>query len=187
MSATQPVPWTTGTFGGTSIVQGGLTVGRVDNIGGTNYLLVGTTTQSPTPANSRSWFTRWPTRSARAAAIEFPTLNGSIPYQFISDMIVEGNTVLVTTAGYSFFFGFEFDDQFGTVLSIDVSNPAAPRLVGCALQQPGPVGWGRYHPVRGGDRQQPDRVHRQLHKHGRQHAGRRGAGLGGRLLEPGCP
>ena len=170
-----------GTFGGTSIVQGGLTVGRVDNIGGTNYLLVGTTTNLN--ANQFTLLV-YSLANPLSPALVSTTV---IPYEFISDMLVEGNTVLVTTAGYIYsgLGGFRRSIRHGAVHRRE--QPGRAHAGGCALQQPEPAERRRYHPVRGGDRQQPDRVHRQLHKHGRQHAGRRGACLGGRLLEPGCP
>ena len=53
-----------GTFGTGQIVNGGYTVGRVDTIGGTQYLLVGTTVSGIVGGSarpSRSWSTRWPT------------------------------------------------------------------------------------------------------------------------------
>ena len=125
-----------GTFGGTSIVQGGLTVGRVDNIEGTNYLLVGTTTNLN--ANQFTLLV-YSLANPLSPALVSTTV---MPYQFISDMIVEGNTVLVTTAGYSLFFGSIFVDQFGTVLSIDVSNPAAPTLADVLYNNRGPAGGG---------------------------------------------
>ena len=40
------VPVDMGMFGQNDIVKGGLTVGRVDSIGGADYLIVGTTTQN---------------------------------------------------------------------------------------------------------------------------------------------
>ena len=43
-------------------------------------------------------------------------------------MVVEGNTVLVSVYSYFLMFGFQFDGQEGNVMSINVSNPAAPTL-----------------------------------------------------------
>ena len=48
----------------------------------------------------------------------------------MDDMVVEGNTVLVSLADYILFAGIEFNGQTGNVLSINVSNPAAPTLAG---------------------------------------------------------
>ena len=60
-----------------------------------------------------------------------------MPYQFISDMIVEGNTVLVTTAGY--YYSSDLDSSINSaVLSIDVSNPAAPTLADVLYNNRGP-------------------------------------------------
>src|SRR5262249_31624403 len=106
------------------IVQGGITVGRLDRINGADYLLVATTTG--TNANK---FTLLIYSLATPLA---PTLYSetTIPYQFVNDFQVSGTTVIATTEGHVFFFGFFFIDQFGTVLSIDVSNPAAPHVEG---------------------------------------------------------
>ena len=55
---------------------------------------------------------------------------------FLSDMVVQGNTVLVPTSAFHFF-GI-FDAQLGNVLAIDVSNPAAPTLRECSFPDNNP-------------------------------------------------
>jgi hypothetical protein len=119
--STPASPTDDGTFGTSDIVKGGFTVGRVDNIGGTNYLLVGTTaTLNASQFTLLVYSLANPLSPARVSSTV-------INYQVMADMLVQGNTVLVPTAGYPFFGGLIFD-QFGSLLSIDVSNPAAPRL-----------------------------------------------------------
>ncbi len=114
-----------GTFGTAQIVQGGLTVGRVDTIGGTQYLIVGSTvagTQHNIPP-----FTLLIYSLANPLS---PSLVSETAFQYgyLSDMVVEGNTVLVSVYSYFLMFGFQFDGQEGNVMSINVSNPAAPTL-----------------------------------------------------------
>src|SRR5262249_10719447 len=53
-------------------------------------------------------------------------------YEFIQDMLVQGTTVLVPTAGF-----FSFGDQFGTVLAIDIHDPTAPRQAGVLFNNRG--------------------------------------------------
>jgi len=113
------------TFGQSEIVQGGFTVVREDNIGGTNYLIVGTTTDLN--ANQTTLLIY-----SLASPLSPTLVNGPsgtpFDYVFMSDMLVQGNTLLVPTNGVSYLFGTEIVDQFGSVLSIDVSTPAAPTL-----------------------------------------------------------
>ena len=113
-----------GTFGATQIVQSGLTVGRVDEIGGTQYLIVGST--SIGNHSSAPPFTLLIYSLANPL---IPTLvsNTIFNYGFLSDMVVEGNTVLVPVLSYSLFGGF-LESQNGNVMSINVSNPSAPTL-----------------------------------------------------------
>src|SRR5207237_57650 len=47
-------------------------------------------------------------------------------YAFLSNMAVQGNTVLVTTLGVNYFGGGDIFRQFGDVITVDVSDPAAP-------------------------------------------------------------
>ena len=117
-----------GTFGTGQIVNGGYTVGRVDTIGGTQYLLVGTTV-SGIVGGSAPPFTLLVYSLANPLS---PALISSTSFQygFMDDMVVEGNTVLVSLADYILFAGIEFNGQTGNVLSINVSNPAAPALAG---------------------------------------------------------
>ncbi len=115
-----------GTFGASDIVQGGLTVGRVDEIGGTQYLIVGTTTVGT--LGSTPPFTLLIFSLANPTS---PSLVSDTPfnYGFLNDMVVEGDTVLVPVLSYSLFGGF-LESQNGNVMAIDVSNPAAPTLDG---------------------------------------------------------
>ena len=105
-------------FGGTQIVQGGYTVGRIDTIGGQPYLLVGTT--ATLNANK---FTLLVYALANPTA---PTLVSStaFDYSVMADMLVQGNTILVPTQDYFFPASFYFGSSAGTALSIDVSDPA---------------------------------------------------------------
>ena len=125
-----------GTFGQGNIVQGGLTVGRVDTIGGADYLIVGTTTQNST--GSVAPFTLLIYSLAKPLSpqlvsdtSDFPDpLNGTnYTTGFLSDMVVQGNTVLVPTSAF-YSFGIVFEAQLGNVLDINVSDPAAPQLEG---------------------------------------------------------
>ena len=50
-----------------------------------------------------------------------------INYVFISDLLIQGNTVLVPTTGADYFAGI-FSYQFGSLVSLDISNPAKPVL-----------------------------------------------------------
>jgi uncharacterized membrane protein len=123
-----------GTFGQSDIVNGGLTIARVDTIGGQDYLLVGTTAENN--ANQFKLLV-YSLANPLSPSLVSTTL---IPYQFMSEMLVAGNTVLVPTEGYQFVFG-SFADQFGTVLAIDVSNPSAPVLAGLVYHdRPAPDG-----------------------------------------------
>jgi uncharacterized membrane protein len=112
-------------FGSSDVVSGGASFARLDNIGGTYYLLVATTAQV-NPANQ---FTLLVYSLANPVS---PSLASKtvIPYLECTDMIVQGNTALVTTTGAPEDSSGNITDQFGTVLSIDVSNPAAPKLAG---------------------------------------------------------
>lgn len=57
--------------------------------------------------------------------------NTNIPYRFVSDMFIKGDSAIFTTTGIFFFPGNIFD-QFGSVISVDISNPASP-IVSSAL------------------------------------------------------
>lgn len=106
------------TFGTADIVTGGFTVGRIDTIGGTDYLLVGTTL-----TRNANQFTLL---VYSLADPEHPALFSTnvIPYQFLAEMLVQGDTLIVPTDGvFISFFGSIFD-QFGSVLSVNVSDPA---------------------------------------------------------------
>ena len=126
-----------GTFAGSLIVRGGLTVGRVDNIGGADYLLVGTTTTNSTGSVPPFTFLVFSLANPLS-----PTLVSETPFQygFLSEMLVSGNTVLVPTDGFDLFGGLQ--DQFGTVMAIDVSNPAAPTESSVLFNSRGPTEGG---------------------------------------------
>ena len=114
-----------GTFGSSDIVKGGLTVGRVDEIGGTEYLVVGSTTvgnQSSAPPFTLLIYSL--ANPLSPSRVSTTTFNDG----FLSDMVVEGDTVLVPVLSYDIFGGFAFEGQNGNVMAIDVSNPAAPTL-----------------------------------------------------------
>ena len=111
-----------GAFGGSLIVKGGSSVGRVDVIGGINFLLVGTT--ATRNANQFSLLI-YSLSSPLSPQLVSNTL---IDYQYMSDMLVEGNTVLIPTGGANFSGSGDLIDSFGSVLSIDVSDPNAPTL-----------------------------------------------------------
>jgi hypothetical protein len=127
------------TFGSDLIVQGGSTLVRVDTINGAKYLVVGTQVQS-----NASRFTVLIYSMADPLS---PTLvNGPtgtpITHVFSSDLLVQGNTILVPTSGNSGFYPGPITTQFGNVLSIDVSNPAAPLLKDVLFKSPGPPNSG---------------------------------------------
>ena len=120
-----------GTFGASLIHQGGLTVGRFDEINGTPYLIVGTTVVgivsggappfallifnlSSNPSNPR-WLATRPsttdssaTWSSRAMAIRCWCRSTRI----------------------NILYGFEFIGQTGNVIAIDVSTPSQPEIAG---------------------------------------------------------
>ncbi|HQU41768.1 MAG TPA: cadherin-like domain-containing protein, partial [Pirellulales bacterium] len=135
VDVTKPTaPVDKGTFGTSDIVQGGLTVCRVDSISGTNYLIVGSTTQngnSVAPFNLLLYSLADPLSPTLVSNTQFSTsLNGTAyNYGFLSDMVAQGNTVLIPSSAFHFF-GIVFDAQYGNVVAIDVSNPAAPALEG---------------------------------------------------------
>jgi uncharacterized membrane protein len=109
------------TFGQNLIVSGGLTVVRL--VG--KELIVGSTieyiTGAPPPGFTLLIYS--------LADPLNPTLLSHTPidYSFLSELLVQGNTVLVPTYGAGYFAGF-LSSQFGSLLSLDVSNPASPAL-----------------------------------------------------------
>jgi uncharacterized membrane protein len=119
------------TLGQADIVQNGFTVIRTSTIGGQNYLLVGTTVT----LNS----TQFKLLVYSLTDPQNPALVSSTPflYRFMSEMLVSGTTLLVSTHGYDFSnLGGGIFDQFGTVLSIDISNPASPTLKDVLFKNP---------------------------------------------------
>jgi uncharacterized repeat protein (TIGR01451 family) len=119
------------TFGQTDIVNNGFTVIRTANIGGTNFLLVGTSVIT----NSL----KFKLLVYSLADPQNPTLVSSTPfaYQVMTDMLVSGTSLIVPTSGYQFNnVGGGITNQYGTVLSIDISNPAAPTLKDLLFNDP---------------------------------------------------
>ncbi|MCA1686310.1 MAG: hypothetical protein LC745_10090, partial [Planctomycetia bacterium] len=127
------------TFGSDLIVQGGGTLVRVDTISGAKYLIVGTQVKS-----NASRFTLL--IYAMADPLNPTLVNGPtgtpINHVFAQDLLVNGNTVLVPTSGNSGSFPRPITTQFGNVLSIDVSDPAAPVLKDVLFKSPGPPNSG---------------------------------------------
>jgi uncharacterized repeat protein (TIGR01451 family) len=109
------------TFGQDQIVQGGLTVVRLAG----NELIVGTTIEyivgAPLPGFKLLIYS--------LADPLNPTLVSQthVDYSFPSELLVQGSTVLVPTYAASYFAGV-LTDQSGSLLSLDVSNPASPVL-----------------------------------------------------------
>ncbi len=125
-----------GSFGDDLIVQGGNTIIREETIGGASYLIVGSTVTV-----NGDQFTLLDYSLANPLA---PTLvNGPsgtpIDYAYAYDMLVEGNTVVVPTAGFN---GYTVNSEFGTAVAIDISNPAAPVVDGVLYNDQGPPNGG---------------------------------------------
>jgi len=125
-----------GTFGQSDIVKRGLTVGRLDTINGTDYLIVGTTPQGSTGSVAPFKLLIYSLTAPLSPHLvsntaSFPDPLNGVTYNsgFLSDMVVQGNTVLVPTLAY-YTFGGLFESQIGNVLAIDVSNPLSPQLKG---------------------------------------------------------
>lgn len=117
-------PVNDGTFAANLIVQGGFTVLRVDNIAGTNFLVVGSTINL-----NASQFTILVYSLAdplHPSLLNTPSGTG-INYAFAADLLVSGDKIVVPTDGFSSSFGSIFN-QFGTVLELNLSTPAAPVL-----------------------------------------------------------
>jgi uncharacterized membrane protein len=106
-----------GTFGSDLIVKGGTTIVRL--VG--NELIVGSDALlNPTSFTLLIYNLADPLH---------PQLVSQTPidYVFISDLLIHGDTILVPTTGGDYFAGV-FSFQFGSVVSLDVSNPAKPVL-----------------------------------------------------------
>jgi hypothetical protein len=110
-------PVDTGTFASDLIVKGGTTIVR--RVG--SELIVG----SDATLNPKN-FTLLIYNLADPL---HPQLVSQTPinYIFISDLLIHGNTILVPTTGGDYFAGV-FSYQFGSLVSLDVSNPAKPVL-----------------------------------------------------------
>lgn len=108
-------PVVVGTFGQGLIVQGGFTVIRA--LSGNRLLIA---TQASINATDFTLLTYSLTNPVA------PTLlaQSKVPKQFISDFFVVGDRVIATTTGIDYFAGNVLD-QFGDVLALDLSNPAA--------------------------------------------------------------
>jgi uncharacterized membrane protein len=109
------------TFAGDLIVKDGLTVVR--RVG--NDLVVGSTVE--THSGSSQFGFKLLVYSLGDPL--HPTLISQTPidYAFLGDLLVNGTTVLVPTSGADYFAGF-LSFQFGSLLSLDLSDPAKPVL-----------------------------------------------------------
>jgi large repetitive protein len=116
------LPVDDGTFAGSLIVKGGFTCTRVDTIAGSPYLLIGTT--AGLNANQFGLLLYSLANPLAPSLVS----NTAIPYNFLDDMLVSGNTLLVPTDGVSLLLDKFVTDQFGSLISIDLSNPAAPTV-----------------------------------------------------------
>ena len=145
-----------GTFGARLVVNGGFTVGRVDTIGGAQYLLVGTTATL-----NAGHFTLLIYSLANPLA---PSLVSSTPFneEFLSEMLVQGDTVicphrlvLFSSAAFSKVKGV-------TCFRLTCSNPRrADAWKARSTPTPGPRKRAD-NAVRRHFRQQPDRLYRQF-------------------------
>lgn len=119
--ANPATPQVVHTFGQADIVNNGFSVIRKTNIGGVDYLLVGTTVI----LNS----SQFKLLIYSLSDPQHPALVSSTPFahQVMSEMLISGTTLLVPTYGYVFSnLNGSILDQYGTVVSIDISNPALP-------------------------------------------------------------
>ncbi len=105
------------TFAGDLIVKGGSTFVRL--VG--NELLVGTT--SDLNASGFNLLIYSVTDPLNPQLVS----NTPINYVFMRGLLVQGNTILVPTGGADYFAGV-LSYQFGSLVSLDVSNPAKPVL-----------------------------------------------------------
>jgi uncharacterized membrane protein len=119
-------PQLVATFAQKQILPDGFSVIRLDSISGADYLVVGTTaTVNPDGTHLLIYSLADPKNPSLLSSTK-------IPYVVLYNMLVQGDTVLVLTGGIAAFVQSFIYDQLGTVLGIDVSNPAAP-IVGSAL------------------------------------------------------
>ena len=108
-----------------------------------------------------------------------------IDYVFISDLLIQGNTILVPTTGADYFAGV-FSFQFGSLVSLDVSNPAKPVLDDVLYNDRGSPDGGDTNQD-GGTIVNDHIAYIASSTSARQFAVRRGTGAGGRLLRPNEP
>jgi uncharacterized membrane protein len=119
-----------GAFGTGDIVKGGVTLGRIATLGGTDYLIVGTSaTLNANEFTLLIYSLADPLAPAKVSGTEFD-------YEFMNELLIDGTTLIVPTAGL-FFFAGGLDGVYGTVLSIDISDPAAPTLKDVLYNNPG--------------------------------------------------
>jgi uncharacterized membrane protein len=137
-------PQLVNTFAQKQIVAGGFTVVRQATIGGSDYLVVGTTADV-NPTGTQLLIYSLASDPKNPALVSTTT----IPYVILSDLLVQGNTVLMTTTGIASLVQTYITDQFGTVLAIDISNPAAPQLANVLFNARGPT-FGGYNNQDGG-------------------------------------
>ncbi|MBU6172603.1 MAG: hypothetical protein KGQ60_02300, partial [Planctomycetes bacterium] len=108
-------PVVVGTFGQGLIVQGGFTVVRA--LAGNRLLIATQASLNATDFMLLTYSLSNPVAPALLA-------QSKVPKQFISDFFVVGDRAIATTTGIDFFAGNVLD-QFGDVLALDLSNPAA--------------------------------------------------------------
>lgn len=125
-------PQVLSTFAGSLIVQNGFNISRI--VG--DKLIVGSTVN--TNANGFNVLIYDLTNPLSPSLVS----NTSINYRFISDFLTAGSTVLATTNGVYYFGGGSIFDQFGDVVSLDVTNPAAPGVGDALFNNRGPLDGG---------------------------------------------
>lgn len=125
-------PQVLSTFAESLIVQGGFNISRI--VG--DRLIVGTTTTlNANGFNVLVYDLADPLN---------PALVSSTPVsrRFLTDFLVQGSTVLASTNGVFLFFGGQIFDQFGNVISLDLSDPNAPVVADSLFNNRGPLDGG---------------------------------------------
>ncbi len=127
-------PTVLSTFGSDVITQGGLNLCRIS---GTLLLVASENTVNSNFFNLLIYSIASPTS---------PTLISDTPinYHFFSDMYIQGSTVFFPLNGVSTFVGVILDDQFGDFVSVDFSDPSAPKLSDVLFNNRGEPDGGDY-------------------------------------------
>jgi len=113
-------PQVLGTFGASDLNQGGTNLVQLAG----NELVV--TSQNPSNANAFNLLIYSLADPRHPALVS----NTTIPYRFAQGLVVEGTTAYVATDGIQFDASGSISKQFGDVLAIDISQPAAPHVAG---------------------------------------------------------